>query len=172
MSRSKPGEVLSVVERGWRGARECSLVLSAKAIPVTHLIKGYVNTELLAMIQPVPHMRIISAPRPLFRLWLWWALGWGTLTRRLRCVLIDHERTLREVSWWCRLWGLASVTIRDTDEGYDLQRGRERLSLEQLLGIVGKRALGEEPATSARRFRTGALGAETGGQTVSRSVED
>ena len=123
------GEVLSVVERGWRGARECSLTLDAMAIPVTHLIKGYLTAELRAMIHPYPLIRIVSVPRPLFRVGLWWALARQTLTRRLRWVLVDHERTLREISWWCRLWGVALVTIHERDDGYELLVGGQPRSL-------------------------------------------
>lgn len=117
---SRHGEVLCLVERGWRGARECSLALNARAIPVTYVIKGYVTPALRAMIRPYPAIRLLSAPRALFRCWVWWALGWGAMTRRLRCVLVDHERTLREISWWCRLWRVTPVTIREHDQGYEL----------------------------------------------------
>ena len=127
--------VLSVVERGWRGARTCSIVLSAAGVPVTHVIKGYVNRDLRAMIQPYRRMHLISVPRPVFRLGLWCALIVGTVTRRLRWVLVDHERTLREIGWWCRLFDVTPVTIYDTEGGYELyQDGRQRLPGE-LFGI-------------------------------------
>jgi len=122
-------EVLSVVERGWRGARECSLVLSTVGVPVTHLIKGFLNAELREMIRPYPGIRMISVPRPLFRLWLWWTLCWQTTTGRLRWVLLDHERTLREISWWCRRFGLTSVAVHETHQGYELWVGGRHMPL-------------------------------------------
>ena len=125
----RKGEVLSVVERGWRGARDCSLTLNEMAIPVTHLIKGYLSRELRAMVQPYPHIQIVSVPRPLFRIGLWWVLVGRTLTGRLRVVLIDHERTLREASWWCRLWGVTPVTIHETDDGYTLEANKRPVAL-------------------------------------------
>ena len=89
--------VLSVVERGWRGARQCSLALDAMAIPVTHLIKGYLTPELRAMVRPYPHIRLVSVPRVLFRVWLWPIVLWQTATGRLRWMHIDHERTFKGV---------------------------------------------------------------------------
>ena len=99
------------------------------AIPVTHLIKGYLNREVLAMIRPYPHIQLMSVPRPLFRAWIWWWLCWWTGTGRLRWLLVDHERTLREVSWWCRAFGPIPVFIREADQGYELQVHGQRLPL-------------------------------------------
>jgi hypothetical protein len=128
-------EALSVVERGWRGARECSITLSARAVPVTHLIKGSLKADLRAMIRPYPGVRLVSVPRIAFRAWLWALLVWGTMWGRLRWVLIDHERTLKEVAWWCRMCGLTSVFIQETGQGYDLRRpDGERLSVQALIG--------------------------------------
>lgn len=112
--------VLSVVERGWHGARQCSLALDAVAIPVTHLIKGYLTPELRAMIRPYPHIRVVSVPRVLFRLWLWGIVLWQTLTGRLRWILIDHERTIKEIGWWCRVVRVTPVVIQQTGQGYEL----------------------------------------------------
>lgn len=127
------GEVLSVVERGWRGARECSLTLNAMAIPVTHLIKGSLSREVRAMIRPYPHIHLVSVPRALFRLWLWWTVGWRTLAGRLRWVLVDQERTLRELTWWCRLWHVTTVLIHEADHGSTLTVQGRPVSLGRLV---------------------------------------
>ena len=133
MAQCRAG-VLSGVERGWRGARELSLELSARAIPVTHLIKGHLTRELRAMIQSYPAIQIVSVPRPLFRVWLWGILLRQTATGRLRWLLIDHERTLREVGWWCRLTGQTPVMIHETDSGCDLQVAGQPVSKASLFG--------------------------------------
>jgi len=129
------GEVLSVVERGWRGARECSLILSRMGIPVTHVIKGYLNAELRAMIQPYPGVRLVSVPRVVFRTWLWWLLVWRTLTGRLQWLLVDHDRTRREISWWCRAFGLTLVSIRETDHRYELWVGSQRVPVAAVFQV-------------------------------------
>lgn len=133
--QARPSGVLSVVERGWRGARECSIALSARAVPVTHLIKGSLQADLRAMIHPYPGVRLVSVPRAAFRAWLWGLLVWGTMWGRLKWVLVDHERTLREVAWWCRVCGLTPVFIQETGQGYDLRRpDGGPLSLQTLIG--------------------------------------
>ena len=135
MQQPRQSHVLSVVERGWRGARECSIALSARAVPVTHLIKGSLKADLRAMIRPYPGVELISVPRAMFRAWLWGLLVWGTMLGRVRWVLVDHERTLREVAWWCRVCGLTLVFIQETAQGYDLKRpDGERISLQALIG--------------------------------------
>ena len=113
-------EALSLVERGWRGARECSLMLRTHGITVTHLIKGSLPAEVLAMIQPYSFIRLIDVPRTAFYLRLWPLLVWGTLRGRLRWVLLDNERTLQVVSGWCRWFGLSLVLIRETPDNYEL----------------------------------------------------
>ena len=120
MSSQRRG-VLSVVERGWRGARGCSLELAAQGIPVRHAIKGTLSREILAMIAPREGIRVTAAPRWRFRLQVWSILIGETLTRRLRWVMIDHERTWRELAWWCRLWGLTPVWIAEVAEAYELR---------------------------------------------------
>jgi hypothetical protein len=90
------------------------------AVQVTHLIKGSLSGELRAMIRPLPHVRIVSVPRTVFRIRLWGTLVWRTAMGRLRWLLSDHERTLREVSWWCRRFGVMLVSIHETEHGYEL----------------------------------------------------
>lgn len=120
-SRRRRIEALSIVERGWRGARECSLWLNERAIPVLHLIKGSLSAQVQAMIQPYPHIHLCSVPRLIFRVWMWGAICRETLAGRLRWVLIDHERTFRELAWWCRIFRVTLVLIRETDAGHRLE---------------------------------------------------
>ena len=55
-------ELLSVVERGWQGARECSLILARQGIRVTHLVKGRLPSGVRALIQPVQGIVLRDAP--------------------------------------------------------------------------------------------------------------
>ena len=126
--------VLSLVERGWSGARTCSLRLNVIAIPVTHLIKGWLNAEHRAMIEPRPYIRILSVPRPMFRIGMWLALAGSTLTGRLRWVLVDQERTHHEVGWWCRCFRLTPILISETDDGYVLDVGGAPRSFASVFG--------------------------------------
>ena len=113
-------EVLSLVEHGWAGARQCSLALGGRGVAVTHLIKGRVSREVLAMIAPAPRVRVRSVPRLWFRP-RWWLMAAGMALRgRLGWCLVDHERTARELTPLARWLGARVVEIRDHDAGYDL----------------------------------------------------
>ena len=113
-------EVLSLVERGWRGARECSLILGRRQVRVRHLVKGWVSPDVRALIVLQTHESLNSVPRPLFRIRLWLALLGAAARRQGGWVLVDHERTLREIAWWCRVWRWTPVFVQDTDDGYIL----------------------------------------------------
>lgn len=132
-SPSRRGGCLSLVERGWRGARECSLALNARGIDVTHLVKGVLEPEVLAMIRPYPYIRLVAVSPGWFRPCAWRALVAGTLLGRWAAVLVDHERTGREIAWWCRLFGLRVASIRETGDGYELWIGHDRRDLSALV---------------------------------------
>lgn len=133
-SRGRRGSVLSLVERGWRGARECSIALSARGIPVTHVIKGSLAREVRGMIQPHPGVGVCHLPRPVFRVCLWFLLVVQAVRRRFRWVLIDNERTLRELGWCCRWLQLTPVLIQERHNRYELTVRGRRITLEALSG--------------------------------------
>ena len=136
MTRDREASALSIVERGWRGARTCSKDLSAHGVFVRHLIKGWLSPEVCAMIQPWPRTTLISTPRWLFRAQLWWWLMGMTLSGRLRWVLIDHERTWRETAWWCRWTGITPVMIQEVGEAYALEIGGRRVTCADIVEQV------------------------------------
>ena len=84
------------------------------------------------MIQPVHGVRLVSVPRAMFPASLWGMVVWRTITGRLRWVLIDHERTLQKLSWWCRRWGLMPIIIRERAEGYDFLVNGQPQSLTEV----------------------------------------
>lgn len=127
-------EVLSLVERGWRGARECSLVLGQRGDRVRHLIKGTLDPEVRAMIAPAPGVVCEDVPRALFRARMWWVLVRAVMGRRLRWVLVDNPRTEREVAGICRAGGSAVIAIKGTADGYILQRGSRAVTLQEAFG--------------------------------------
>ena len=126
--------VLSLVEHGWRGARECSLILSAREISTLHLIKGSLEREVLAIIEAHPGLRVRDVPRPLFRLALWLVLIGQTLAGRLRWVLVDNDRTLRAVSPWCALCRVVPVLIEPDGNGYRLLVRRRVETVDEVFG--------------------------------------
>ena len=132
-------EVLSVVERGWRGARECSLVLQRHGIKVTHVIKGRLSPDLQRVIVPYPLIRLIVVPRVLFRPCLWAALIAASVRGRLGWLILDHERTLREVSGWCRAFGITPVLIEERASDYRLLRDGSAAAVASVFGLPDRR---------------------------------
>jgi len=133
--RARPArspEVVSLVERGWWGARRCSLVLAERGTPVTHLIRGWVDRSTLALIRPVPLVRLRRIPRQLFVLAAPLLLAWHRVAHRARWVLIDHERTLHRLSPWCRRLGLTPIALLETLQGYELRIEGTRVTPEQM----------------------------------------
>jgi hypothetical protein len=126
--------VLSVVERGWFGARDCSLELSARGVPVLHAIKGRLTADELRLIEPRPLITIRAVPRPIFRAWLWLAIARLAARRRIRWCLVDHERTARELAPWLRLLGVRLIELRERADGYDLVAEGRLTSPDQVFG--------------------------------------
>ena len=129
--KSKP-QVLSLVENGWRGARQCSLWLSSKGIPVTHLIKGRLSADIRALIRPYPNIYLKDTDRWIFRPLLALHLVGMTLFGGVHAVLVDQPRTLRQVRRWCRRWGIPIFLIEELPGSYQLWREDQRVSLEAL----------------------------------------
>ncbi len=159
--------VLSLVERGWRGARECSLILSARGISVTHLIKGSLSPDVRVMIQTVPHTRIIDVPRLWFRVATWGHVLFVGGRGMTRWVLVDHERTLRELSGWCRLTGVTCILIQPSGNGYQFSVEQRGASLDEVFGRAdGAGQSGATPTTSRLRSQSTCSAAGTGGRTT------
>ena len=131
-----PSRVLSVVERGWRGARECSLALAQRGIPVTHLIRGIVRPEFRAVIRPHAHVRLIDVPRACYAVVLWPSLIVGGVLRRIRWVLVDNERQLGRLQRWAGPLGMTTVLVREGSRGYDLVVGGRLVAIEDLWGCA------------------------------------
>ena len=74
--------VILAVEHGWQGMRELSLAFAKLGASVDVLIKGRVPSEVLAMITTPRGMRVLDAPRVMFRWCLVWSCLTASLTRR------------------------------------------------------------------------------------------
>ncbi len=122
----RPPIVCSLVERGWRAARECSLDPQQQDVRFLHLVKGRLPRPLRALIAPRPNVRIISVPRQAF-----WAAAWVMLLGlrgcgRLQGVLVDNEKAWRRVEAFSRAVGAALSLVRPGAERYELWAGSAR----------------------------------------------
>ena len=116
----RPMIILSLVERGWRAARECSLDVQRHGIEIVHLIKGRLDCTLLALVAPYPQIRLISVGRGLFWPAAWLRLVWYALSGRLHVVLVDNEKSLRRLRPWMRLTSAQVLMVLQGHEGYEL----------------------------------------------------
>ena len=127
--------ILSLVERGWRAARECSLDLQQRGGGVTHLVKGRLNQGVRSMIAPKPNINIIDVPRSLFPLQLWLTLLFQSMTGRLQWILIDNGRTAQQLAWWCARFHLVPVVVREVKSGYELSVNHQIVSFKDVFGL-------------------------------------
>lgn len=134
----EPGRAtLALVEHDWRGIRECSLRLRDRGIAVTYLINGTLPADIDELVPRDPLLRLIGMPRRVFRLGLWGILGPMSLLGRLGWLLLDNERTLRQVSGWCRFWRIHPVLVLDTLGDYELREAGTIRTFEELFGPAG-----------------------------------
>jgi hypothetical protein len=120
--------VLSLVERGWQAARECSLDAQRHGLCVVHLIKGRLDRSVRALIAPQPGVHLISATRNGFWPAAWLMIVWLTGSRRLHSVLVDNDRTLRRLHGWACWLRLHLIMVREGAEGYELWVGHQQVS--------------------------------------------
>ena len=113
--------VLSLVERGWQAARECSLDLHGKGVCVIHLIKGSVSPHVLALVTPTPHIHLVSVPRTLFWPGALATCVWLVMCGLLRAVLVDNERSHRRLSRWVPWARVHVVLVHQGQGGYEME---------------------------------------------------
>lgn len=120
--------MLSLVERGWQAARECSLDAQRQGVRTVHLIKGWVHPRVLALHRSSEYVRMISVPRPLFWVAVGCALVWWGGSGVLRAVLVDHERSAARLHRWIGWLHAHLMMVRMGDAGYELWAGEQRIS--------------------------------------------
>ncbi len=84
---------LSLVEKGWSGARRLSIELSGTGIEVRHLSRGRIAPEIVAVITPYPKISIRGIPVRWYRIAAWWTLLSWQFRPSLQAVIVDNART-------------------------------------------------------------------------------
>ena len=122
------GILLSLVERGWQAARECSLEAAAAGCGTTHLIKGWVPPEVLyGLTPPQPRIRLVGVPKRLFWPIAWLAAMSVNLSGALRAVLVDNERAAKRVGRWLRGRRDRIYLVRPGAQRYELWLGQRQV---------------------------------------------
>ncbi|MBI4341310.1 MAG: hypothetical protein HY598_03415 [Candidatus Omnitrophica bacterium] len=150
--------VLSLVEHGWRSARELALAAAARGVPVVHVVRGRLTPKILAVIGPRPWERFISVPRRLYRIGQWGVVCSAALGRRIRWLVVDNERTLAQLAPWCWLFRWTMILAEEVDNRCVYRiAGRER-PLEEIFRL-----------TSSLPVRSTSPGKGSGGSGSARS---
>ena len=142
MSKQRTPLVISLVERGWQAARECSLDTQDHGGETLHMIKGYLHRDVQAMIAPKSKIHLLSLPKKLFWLGVWPLLVGYALMGRVRSLLVDNEQAYRRVRPWTRANGVNLVRIQLGAQGYEFLVEGRPISRAQWYQGVGLHALG------------------------------
>ena len=125
---------LSLVERGWQGSRESSQRLGRQGISVIQLVKGRLPSDIDDLVPPEPWLRLRGFSRSWFRFAVWFHLAWPAPAGRIRWLMTDNERTLREVRRGCRAAGIRPILIHETMQGYELLEDGQLRTFEEVFG--------------------------------------
>ncbi len=84
---------ISLVEKGWAGARRLSIELSRTGVGVRHLVRGTIAPEFLSVITPYPGVSIRGIPVRWYRIATWGTLLLWQFRPGLHAVIVDNTRT-------------------------------------------------------------------------------
>jgi len=86
-------KAISLVEKGWAGARWLSIDLARQGTPVTHLVKGALPRATREVLTPRPGVSIVGVPQRLYRAAAWLHLWAGQATGSVGMVITDNAKS-------------------------------------------------------------------------------
>jgi len=110
-------EIVSLVEKGWAGARQITMSAVQAGHDVQHFVRGRLSHVLLEALTPYPRMRIRGYSPSWYRVAVWGALVRRTLTLSAPIVLVDNERAMRWVAQWFPWWRSRVIMVREPPDG-------------------------------------------------------
>lgn len=84
---------LSLVEKGWAGARLLSIDLARKGTPVVHLVRGKLPRSTLEALTPCKGVEIASVSPQMYRVAAWLRLWAGQSMGSVGLVITDNAKT-------------------------------------------------------------------------------
>ncbi len=107
-------EIISLVEKGWTGARQVTIDAVCAGHSVRHFVRGKLPRTVLEVLTPYPNMRIQGYSPRWYRMVVWGALVRRTLSMSTPLVLVDNERALRWVTRWFSWWRNRVVLVPES----------------------------------------------------------
>ncbi|MBI4430512.1 MAG: hypothetical protein HY587_02230 [Candidatus Omnitrophica bacterium] len=119
-SEQKNPQVIFLVERGWRGARELAIKLARQHLTCWLIIKGKVPSDVLEIITPRAGISVRSLSRWYFKPMVALLVIWHRLFGCLKCVIVNKDRTLFWMSAIVRMVGCHTVLLNEVGESIEL----------------------------------------------------
>lgn len=123
--------VLSLVEKGWAGARRLSIDIVQRGGVVRHVVRGRLDADLRSVLTPYPRMTI----RGVALRW-YWPAAWLELAVALagggpRLILVDNEKAAAWVGGWFPMLRERIVVVQEGPDGAPViaRRGAEASGL-------------------------------------------
>lgn len=136
-SAKKAPQVIFLVERGWRGARELAITLARQHLTSRLIIKGKVPADVLEIITPRAGIQVSSYSKWYFKLSVVFIILWHRIFGRLKCVVVNKDRTLRWISALTRLTGCQTVLLNEVGTKIEISNYQHRtVRPEDLAGFL------------------------------------
>ncbi len=108
--------VISLVEKGWAGARRVSIAQAQQGANVHHFVRGLLSSEVLHMVRAHKGITVWGISSRWYRLVVWGALVVSQFNQAL-LIWVDNERALRWVQWWFPLMRKKVILITEERDG-------------------------------------------------------
>ncbi len=109
--------VLSLVEKGWAGARQVSIRFTESGAQVEHLVRGWISREVLEVITPYRGVRVRGIPKQWYKVIAWVRLFLDQGSRHLTLILVDNERTVQWIGRWFPALRQKVVLVLEAPDG-------------------------------------------------------
>ncbi len=109
--------VISLVEKGWGGARRLSIQLAGRGVTVSHYVRGCLSRELLGVVTPYAGMTIRGFDPRWYKTIVWFILLSTQGQREALMVLVDNERTFSWVKRFFPRLQDALVLVHELPDG-------------------------------------------------------
>ena len=131
------GMVLSLVEKGWAGARQLSIRFSPEGLRVRHLVRGRLAADVLACLSPYAGITIWGIPRRVYRAVVWLELLAAPLHGPVRAILVDNERSVKWITRWFPQLQDRVVLLQERGDGAPVIKWQgAKANLEMAAGVT------------------------------------
>ncbi len=117
LRKNRPMQAISLVEKGWAGARGLSIALSRQGVCVRHLVRGRVPLEVLQVLTPYEGITIQGFSTRWYRWVVWGILLWNQRRARTRLVMVDNSKAMEWVRHWFPRLKDHLVQVEETPQG-------------------------------------------------------